>query len=245
MLKIFDITVSMELFIITIIFIGFLFLVKPYLFKKKNINNYHFFIELTTFIVGFILFYAYFGQIPIVSTFINGLVSNTALIVATIGFILQNTIKNIIAGIMINYSNSFKIGDRVRLISKDIVGNIEKITLRHTIIRTYTNDRVIVPNSTLNEEVLINNDLLGSQSGYPILFPIKNSKQLPLAKTIIEDIVSDYTNKVDVSCNDILNDGTVILKVFIWTENIVESYQLASKIRYAVIYQFNEKDILI
>ncbi|WP_337193892.1 mechanosensitive ion channel family protein [Pontibacillus yanchengensis] len=71
-----------------------------------------------------------------------------------IGFGLQNVASNFISGIIILFERPIKVGDRVLV--DDIIGDVEKINMRATIIRTLDNERIIVPNSYFLEEKVIN-----------------------------------------------------------------------------------------
>lgn len=71
-----------------------------------------------------------------------------------IGFGLQNITSNFISGIILLFERPIKIGDRV--IVEDIVGDVEQINMRATIIRSINNEHIIVPNSYFLEEHVIN-----------------------------------------------------------------------------------------
>lgn len=71
-----------------------------------------------------------------------------------IGFGLQNLTSNFISGIVLLFERPIKIGDRV--IVEDIIGDVERINMRATIIRSVNNERIIVPNSYFLEEHVIN-----------------------------------------------------------------------------------------
>ena len=57
---------------------------------------------------------------------------------------------NLVSGVFISLFKPFGIGDRIKLSDKQIDGVVEDISLRHTIIRTFENTRIVVPNSVLN-----------------------------------------------------------------------------------------------
>lgn len=71
-----------------------------------------------------------------------------------IGFGLQNITSNFISGIVLLFERPIKIGDRV--IVEEIIGDVEKINMRATIIRSINNEHIIVPNSYFLEEHVIN-----------------------------------------------------------------------------------------
>ncbi|WP_422484735.1 mechanosensitive ion channel family protein [Gudongella sp. DL1XJH-153] len=71
-----------------------------------------------------------------------------------VGFGLQNITSNFISGIILLFERPIKIGDRV--IVEDIIGDVEQINMRATIIRSVNNEHIIVPNSYFLEEHVIN-----------------------------------------------------------------------------------------
>ncbi|WP_456276757.1 mechanosensitive ion channel family protein [Bacillus sp. AK128] len=71
-----------------------------------------------------------------------------------IGFGLQNIASNFISGIILLFERPIKVGDRV--IVDEIIGDVEKINMRATIIKTLDNEHIIVPNSYFLEEKVVN-----------------------------------------------------------------------------------------
>ena len=94
----------------------------------------------------------------------KSLLTNSAILVAVVGFTLQNSIKNVIAGTLLLSADTFKVGDRIRIPKEDISGEIEELTLRHAKIKLVTSERAIVPNYLLNDAVVINNNLYNERS---------------------------------------------------------------------------------
>jgi small-conductance mechanosensitive channel len=58
-----------------------------------------------------------------------------------------SAISNVIAGILVTYMRSFKIGDRVRI--GDVVGDVKEKSLLNTRIKTIKNEIITIPNSNL------------------------------------------------------------------------------------------------
>lgn len=71
-----------------------------------------------------------------------------------IGFGLQNIASNFISGIILLFERPIKVGDRV--IIDDLIGDVDKISMRSTVIKTIHNEHVIVPNSYFLEEQVVN-----------------------------------------------------------------------------------------
>lgn len=62
-----------------------------------------------------------------------------------IGFAFQDIFKNFLAGILLLVQEPFRIGDQI--VVGDYEGTVERIDIRTTKIRTYTGERVLLPNS--------------------------------------------------------------------------------------------------
>lgn len=71
-----------------------------------------------------------------------------------IGFGLQNLAANFISGIILLIERPIKIGDRITV--EDIWGEVVRIDLRTTVINTLDNVSMIIPNSKLLENNLVN-----------------------------------------------------------------------------------------
>lgn len=71
-----------------------------------------------------------------------------------IGFGLQNLTSNFISGIILLFEQPIKVGDRITV--EDIWGDVTQINLRTTVVNSTDNVSVIIPNSKLLENNLIN-----------------------------------------------------------------------------------------
>jgi small-conductance mechanosensitive channel len=72
-------------------------------------------------------------------------------------------ISNFIAGYSMTYRRAFRVGDRVKL--GDQVGDVEQIRLLVTHLRTVKNEEVIVPNSTIMGNEVVNYSSLARNPG--------------------------------------------------------------------------------
>lgn len=81
---------------------------------------------------------------------------------------METTIGNMIAGVMLMTNDKVKLGDFVQFMgSLNMMGTIEEINVRYTVVRTFDKRRTIIPNSivastpikTLKTEPLIRGDI--------------------------------------------------------------------------------------
>ena len=75
------------------------------------------------------------------------LVTTSAIITAVIGFSMQQSLGNVLAGVMLQLDRSVRPGDWVRV--DDVTGRIVEITWGHTAIETRNGETVVVPNGWL------------------------------------------------------------------------------------------------
>jgi len=72
-------------------------------------------------------------------------------------------IANLLAGLSMTYRGGFKEGDRVRI--GEVFGKVQEIKLMITRIRTYKNEIVVIPNSTILNTNVINYSALAREQG--------------------------------------------------------------------------------
>lgn len=67
-----------------------------------------------------------------------------------VGFAMETTITNMIAGVMLLTNQKVKIGDYVKFLgSLNLTGTIDEITIRYTVVKTFDKRRMIIPNGVL------------------------------------------------------------------------------------------------
>ena len=72
-------------------------------------------------------------------------------------------VANLVAGTLLTYTRSFRIGDRVRI--GDTVGDVTARTLLVTKVRTVTNVEVTLPNSTVMSSAVLNYSAMAGDEG--------------------------------------------------------------------------------
>ena len=75
------------------------------------------------------------------------LVTTSALVTGLIALSMQDTLGNVLGGLLLELDRSIALGDWVRL--DDLSGRVVEIRWRHTTIRTRNGERIIVPNAAL------------------------------------------------------------------------------------------------
>ncbi len=77
-----------------------------------------------------------------------------------VGFAARDTLENFISGITILMDRPFRIGDNI--VVDEIYGTVEEITLRSTRLRTLNNEYLVMPNTMMINQKLVNHTILGT-----------------------------------------------------------------------------------
>ena len=179
------------------------------------------------------------------------LLQNTALLVAVLGFAAQQTLNDILSGLMVSWYKPFDIGSRIHLVSQKISGTVEDITLRHTVIRCFDNNRVVIPNSVINKEILKNSDYEDSVIGNFLELTVSASDDIRKAIEVLEEIIIRQplvlTNEIynpGILVKDLTKDGYV-LKATVWTKTVDDNFEASSEIRIQIHKRFREEQITL
>lgn len=125
---------------------------------KVDPTKYNFLKNAVEFIVYIIALIVLFNSIPTLKSYGAALFAGAGVLAAIVGFASQSAFSNIISGIFIVIFRPFSVGDRVK-VGQLYSGDVEDITLRHTVIKDFENRRIVIPNSVINNETIINSTL--------------------------------------------------------------------------------------
>ena len=176
---------------------------------------------------------------------LSALASAVGLIGLGVSFALKDMIANFISGLMILINRPFKIGDQITVEGES--GTVRDIQIRATEVKTYDGRKVIVPNSTLYNDTVINNTAYDERR-YEVVVgvgyddDIEKAKELAM-ETLEEAEGTDYEPEPQVLVNE-LGGSSVNLKLRGWTKpskaNMVKS---ASEVTQLVKEKYDEAGI--
>lgn len=212
--------------------------------------------------VGFLVFIGaamfIFYQIPYLKSIGTALFAGAGILAVIVGFASQKAFSNIISGVFILIFKPFRMFDNIQF--KDgSQGTVEEITLRHTIIRNYENRRIIIPNSIISEETIINSNINDEKIRKHIVFSISYDSDIDKAIEIIRDEALKHPNTIDNRTEEAKTNGepvvlvrlielaefSVNIKAYVWTENHDKSFSLSCDLLKSVKQRFDSEGIEI
>lgn len=78
---------------------------------------------------------------------LSGLVTTSAVITGVVAFSMQETLGNILGGLALQFDNSVRIGDWIKI--DDVRGKVVEVHWRHTAVHTNNGNLIVIPNSVL------------------------------------------------------------------------------------------------
>ena len=236
------------------------FLVKYINLKDKDhqysITRLKFMKNSVKFFLGIIAFLVIVLTVPIFRSKAALIFSGAGILAAIIGFAAQAAVSNLIAGAFIVLFKPFRVGDFIKL-DDFRLGIVEDITLRHTVINTFENKRLIIPNSLISTESIFNhtiddtyvqsfnNIMVGLHADIDRVKEIITEEALKLTYIIDNRTPEEIANNVAqirIRVKDI-NENGIYLRAFIWVSNPYEEFRVKSDLLEAVHKRFLEENI--
>lgn len=165
---------------------------------KVDVTNYTFLLNGLNLIIYSLAVVFVFYQIPALRTIGKTLFAGAGILAAIIGFASQEAFSNIISGIFLVIFKPFSVGDFVRLLSNNQVGAIEDITLRHTILRTLENRRIVIPNTVISREAIINSSITDERINLHVEFVVDPDTDIDRALAILRSEAEAHPMCIDI-----------------------------------------------
>ncbi|MEL6308584.1 MAG: mechanosensitive ion channel family protein [Chloroflexota bacterium] len=136
-----------------------------------------------------------------------------------IGFAFRDILQNFLAGILILLTEPFKIGDQIVVGSYE--GTVEDIQIRATMLRTYDNRRVVIPNGDLfTDSVTVNTAYKRRRSQYDV--GIGYGDDIEAAQALCLEVLKEIDGVLDTPAPDTImtemGDSAVVFRVRWWTD---------------------------
>jgi small-conductance mechanosensitive channel len=199
-------------------------------------------VSATIYLIGLMLVIL---QIPQLHSLATALLAGAGIAGLAIGYASKDSLSNFTSGIFIAIFQPFRVGDFVDF--RADYGQVEDLTLRHTVIRTSDNRRIIVPNSIMSTEPIINWSIREPEIVWMVDFDLEKAGDIDRARKIIVDKASSNPMVLKDRPIDVLlissrySELTLRLEVTIPGRNMAKV--ISSDIREAVKKEFEVQGI--
>lgn len=228
--------------------------------QKLNVDHtkYNFLKNAVSFLVFLSAFIVIFVMIPELKALGLTLTAGAGIITAVLIFASQQAFSNIISGIFIVIFQPFRVNDLIK-IGELYVGYVEDITLRHTVIRNYENRRIVIPNSVISSETIVNSNIVEDKICNYFELGISYDSDIDKAIEIIRDEAIKHPNYIDNRTDEekengvpsvivrVINlaDWSVNLRAYIWSANSPAGFVMKCDLRKSIKERFGKEGIEI
>ena len=187
------------------------------------------------------------------------LLAGAGIAAVVIGFAAQKPLANIVSGISIALYAPFRVGDKLKIFEE--YGIVEDLSLRHTIIKTWDNKRLVIPNSLIDNKEIVNYSLYGEKILWTLNMGISYDSEIDKAKKIMlqlvkkhpdnlvfEEFDKDQGKKVKkepfirvTGCGDF----AVNLRLYYWCEDAWKAWKMGYDLTESIKKEFDKKGIEI
>jgi small-conductance mechanosensitive channel/CRP-like cAMP-binding protein len=194
------------------------------------------------FIVGILLILNYYLNIKI-----TVLLASSAVLTVVIGFALQDILGNLFSGIILNFEDSFKLGDWLRIGEHE--GRVEQFGWRSFKIRTIDRELIVIPNQSASKAEV----LLYGSGGQPVALrigvgtgyqdsPDRVDAAIHRALAFVPQVRTEPRPVVQFMD---FGDSSLDYVVKVWIDDYSQHNLVASEVRRRIWYAFRREGIEI
>jgi small-conductance mechanosensitive channel len=170
-----------------------------------------------------------------------------------VGFGSQNIVNNFLSGLILMMERPIKIGDIVEV--ENLQGTVEWLGARSTIIKTFGNLRLVIPNSTLLQNKVINWSLTDDIVRREIVVGVIYGSPVRTVESMLKQAADEH-NLVEKSPKPLVlfedfGDNSLVFTLLIWINMArtgrAQLYirQVESDIRFRIDELFRENHLVI
>ena len=163
-----------------------------------------------------------------------------------IGFGLQNIVNNFISGIILLFERPIQVGDDVEV--NGTWARVRKINVRSTVVQTYDNASLIIPNADLISNQVTNWSFKDKRIRRKISVGVAYGSDVELVRTILLQIAGDVPNVLRYPIPDVIftdfGDSALIFVLRLWTD-LDNMLVVDTNVRFKIDKKFRENNIEI
>lgn len=234
------------------------FIKKSLINHHKNLTGYLFINHIVTAVIYIIGIAVALVQIPELKLMGHSLLAGAGVLSLIAGLASQQALSNIMSGLLIVVFKPFRINDKITL-RGTFTGIVEDINLRQVVIRDFENNRIIIPNSIISSDLIVNAHIGEEKNCRMIDIGIGYSSSVEHALEIMKDEVSKHPLHIDGRTQEdidnniplviarvtALGESFVNLKVWAWAKDSSDGYVMMCDLLQSIKKRFDNEDIEI
>jgi len=222
-----------------------IFLDSFYRTKKMNIGSQYAVNQLFKYIIFTIATLYILDTVGFKLTVIWG---GAAALLIGAGFGLQQTFNDFFSGVLLLFERTVEVGDVVQL-ADGLIGTVMKIGLRTSFVQTFDNRTVIVPNSQLVVNEVINFSHNDEKARFIVSVGVAYGSDTELVKNLLFEAAKEHEKIMKfpvpfVRFTD-FGDSSLNFELHFWSRELVRINDVRSDLRYKIDQLFRENGVTI
>ncbi|MEM7761043.1 MAG: mechanosensitive ion channel domain-containing protein [Cyanobacteria bacterium P01_A01_bin.40] len=164
-----------------------------------------------------------------------------------IGFGLQNIANNFISGLILTLERPIKVGDLIKV--DDLIGTVSNIGSRSTEILTQDHLTIIIPNSQLLDNRLINWNHQDSLSRLRIPIGVSYNSEPRKVRAALLSAAKNHSEVLRAPRPQILfqkfNDSSLDFELLVWIKDPKKQFRIVSDLNYLIMVSLRRYEIEI
>lgn len=221
-------------------------------------TKYNFIKNAASLIIFTLACFLIIYSIPELRALGTTLLASAGIATAVLAFASQAALSNIVSGVFIVIFKPFRVGDLIRM-EADRSGVVEDITLRHTVIKDFQNQRIIVPNSVISAQTITNAHIGDQRIKRQAFYSISYDSNIDKAFQIITEEAEKHPLVIDarseeekannwpqIKCRVIgFGESSVNLRADIWSNSPEDSWEAFCDLNKSIKERFDAEGIEI
>jgi small-conductance mechanosensitive channel len=178
---------------------------------------------------------------------VNALIAALGVGGLAISLAAQDTLSNVISGVMIMLDQPFRVGDRIEIQGLGTWGDVVDIGLRSTRIRTRDNRLVIIPNNSISTDQIVNYTYPDPQYRIQIEIGIRYGQDIEKVRQIIIESVSKVDGVLQNKPVDALyvnmGESSMTFRIRWWIESYVDTRRMFDRVNSALQIALDEAGV--
>jgi small-conductance mechanosensitive channel len=163
-----------------------------------------------------------------------------------IGFGLQNIFNNFVSGLILLFERPIQVGDYVDI--DGLWAEVKQINVRSTIVQTFDNATVIIPNSDFISQRVTNWSFKDPRMRRHVDVGVAYGSDIELVRATLLDIADSTKNVLKYPPPDVLfmdhADSALVFRLRYWT-HVDNFYSTSTEVRFELDRRFREQGIEI
>lgn len=176
--------------------------------------------DLAAIFIWLIALTLYAHLVPALRSLGTALLASVSVLSIVIGIAAQNTLGNLVAGIALIVYRPFRVGDRLQVSAPNgpETGTVESLSLGYTILKTYDNRRIVLPNSGIAKQVIVNLSSVDPKVMADVPVSIGYGADIDRARSVLLELAARHEDAMEpFSCPVVaLSASSVDLLLRVW-----------------------------